>query len=196
MDTPLDTLTEQFRRLPGIGVKTARKLAYYIVQQSPDRVDEFIAAIRNAKENMHFCSICFNLSSKDPCPICSDDGRDHSIICVVETPQDVQAIERSGDYHGLYHVLHGALSPLDGIGVDDLRIKELLQRLGNTDVKEVIIATDPDVEGEATALYLARLLKTAGIRVTRIARGLPMGGDIEYADEATLAGAVANRQEM
>ena len=196
MDTPLDTLTEQFRRLPGIGGKTARKLAYYIVQQSPDRVDEFIAAIRNAKENMHFCSICFNLSSKDPCPICSDDGRDHSIICVVETPQDVQAIERSGDYHGLYHVLHGALSPLDGIGVDDLRIKELLQRLGNTDVKEVIIATDPDVEGEATALYLARLLKTAGIRVTRIARGLPMGGDIEYADEATLAGAVANRQEM
>ena len=177
MDTPLDTLTEQFRRLPGIGVKTARKLAYYIVQQSPDRVDEFIAAIRNAKENMHFCSICFNLSSKDPCPIWRD-------------------VERSGDYHGLYHVLHGALSPLDGIGVDDLRIKELLQRLGNTDVKEVIIATDPDVEGEATALYLARLLKTAGIRVTRIARGLPMGGDIEYADEATLAGAVANRQEM
>ena len=135
-------------------------------------------------------------SSTDPCPICSDPRRDHSIICVVETPQDVLAIERSGDYHGLYHVLHGALSPLDGVGVDDLRIKELLQRLQDTEVKEVILATDPDVEGEATALYLARLLKTAGIRVTRIARGLPMGGDIEYADEATLAGAVANRQEM
>ena len=131
-----------------------------------------------------------------PITICSDTKRDRSTICVVETPQDVMAIERSGDYHGLYHVLHGALSPLDGIGVDDLRIKELLKRLSDTEVKEIIIATDPDVEGEATALYLARLLKTTGIRVTRIARGLPMGGDIEYADEATLAGAVANRQEM
>ncbi|MCH4166460.1 MAG: recombination mediator RecR [Megasphaera sp.] len=196
MDTPLDTLTEQFRRLPGIGIKTARKLAYYMVQQPPEAVEVFISAIRDAKEHMHFCSVCFNLSSQDPCPICSDTSRDRTTICVVETPQDVQAIERSGDYHGLYHVLHGALSPLDGVGVDDLRIKELLQRLGDTEVKEVIIATDPDVEGEATALYLARLLKTAGIRVTRIARGLPMGGDIEYADEATLAGAVANRQDM
>ncbi|MBC3536371.1 recombination mediator RecR [Megasphaera hominis] len=196
MDTPLDRLTEQFRRLPGIGIKTARKLAYHIVQQPQDKVDAFITAIREAKEQMHFCSICFNLSAQDPCPICSDSRRDHTTICVVETPQDVLAIERSGDYHGLYHVLHGALSPLDGVGVDDLRIKELLQRLQNTEVQEVILATDPDVEGEATALYLARLLKTAGIRVTRIARGLPMGGDIEYADEATLAGAVANRQEM
>ena len=167
-----------------------------MVQQPPERVDEFINAIKSAKENMHFCSQCFNLSATDPCPICRDISRDHSTICVVETPQDVMAIERSGDYHGLYHVLHGALSPLDGIGVDDLRIKELLQRLSNPDIKEVILATDPDVEGEATALYLARLLKATGIRVTRIARGLPMGGDIEYADEATLAGAVANRQEM
>jgi recombination protein RecR len=196
MDTPLDRLTEQFRRLPGIGVKTARKLAYFMVQQPPEKVEEFVAAIRSAKQSMHFCSICFNLSSQDPCPICSDSRRDHSVICVVETPQDVLAIERSGDYRGTYHVLHGALSPLDGIGVDDLRIKELLQRLQDTQIKEVIIATDPDVEGEATALYLARLLKATGIRVTRIARGLPMGGDIEYADEATLAGAVANRQEM
>lgn len=196
MSTPLDILTEQFRRLPGIGIKTARKLSYYIVQQPPESVEAFITAIRDAKEQMHFCSVCFNLSSQDPCAICSDTSRDRSTICVVETPQDVQAIERSGDYHGLYHVLHGALSPLDGIGVEDLRIKELLQRLGNTEVKEVIIATDPDVEGEATALYLARLLKTTGIRVTRIARGIPMGGDIEYADEATLAGAVANRQDM
>ena len=196
MSTPLDILTEQFRRRPGIGIKTARKLSYYIVQQPPESVEAFITAIRDAKEQMHFCSVCFNLSSQDPCAICSDTNRDRSTICVVETPQDVQAIERSGDYHGLYHVLHGALSPLDGIGVEDLRIKELLQRLGNTEVKEVIIATDPDVEGEATALYLARLLKTTGIRVTRIARGIPMGGDIEYADEATLAGAVANRQDM
>ena len=138
MDTPLDKLTEQFRRLPGIGVKTARKLAYYIVQQPNSRVDEFVDAIRDAKQNMHFCSVCFNLSSQDPCPICSDISRDRSTICVVETPQDVQAIERSGDYHGLYHVLHGALSPLDGVNVEDLRIRELLQRLGNTTVKEVI----------------------------------------------------------
>lgn len=196
MDTPLDQLAEQFRRLPGIGVKTARKLAYYMVQQPPERVEEFIGAIKKAKDTMRFCSQCFNLSASDPCPVCSDSKRDRSLICVVETPQDVMAIERSGDYRGLYHVLHGALSPLDGIGVDDLRIKELLQRLSDTEIKEVIIATDPDVEGEATALYLARLLKATGIRVTRIARGLPMGGDIEYADEATLAGAVANRQEM
>ncbi len=196
MADPLDRLTEQFRRLPGIGVKTARKLAYYMVQQPPEKVDDFVRAIREAKEAMHFCSVCFNLSSQDPCEICSDSRRDHSVICVVETPQDVLAIERSGDYRGLYHVLHGALSPLDGIGVEDLKIRELLQRLQNTEVQEVILATDPDVEGEATSLYLARLLKTTGIRVTRIARGLPMGGDIEYADEATLAGAVANRQEM
>lgn len=196
MDTVLDRLAEQFRRLPGIGVKTARKMAYYMVQQPQERVDEFIQAVRDAKAHMTLCSVCFNLSDQDPCEICQDSRRDHSIICVVETPQDVQAIERSGDYRGVYHVLHGALSPLDGIGVEDLRIKELLQRLQKEDVREVIIATDPDVEGEATALYLANLLKTAGIKVTRIARGLPMGGDIEYADEATLAGAVANRQEM
>ena len=196
MDTALDRLAEQFRRLPGIGVKTARKMAYYMVQQPQERVDEFIQAVRDAKAHMTLCSVCFNLSDQDPCEICQPSRRDHSIICVVETPQDVQAIERSGDYRGVYHVLHGALSPLDGIGVEDLRIKELLQRLQKEDVREVIIATDPDVEGEATALYLANLLKTAGIKVTRIARGLPMGGDIEYADEATLAGAVANRQEM
>lgn len=196
MGTPLDQLAEQFRRLPGIGVKTARKLAYYMVQQPPEQTDEFIHAIQHARNAMHFCSQCFNLAAADPCPICSDMSRDRSVICVVEMPQDVMAIERSGDYRGLYHVLHGALSPLDGVGVDDLRIKELLQRLADTQIKEVILATDPDVEGEATALYLARLLKATGIRVTRIARGLPMGGDIEFADEATLAGAVANRQEM
>lgn len=196
MDTALDRLAEQFRRLPGIGIKTARKMAYYMVQQPQERVDEFIKAVTDAKANMTLCSVCFNLSDQDPCPICEDSRRDHGIICVVETPQDVQAIERSGDYRGVYHVLHGALSPLDGIGVEDLRIKELLQRLQKEDVREVIIATDPDVEGEATALYVANLLKTAGIKVTRIARGLPMGGDIEFADEATLAGAVANRQEM
>ena len=196
MDTPLEHLAEQFRRLPGIGIKTARKLAYYMIQQPDEKTEAFIDAVRKAKEQMHFCSVCFNLSSTDPCAYCTDEHRDHSVIMVVETPQDVAAIERAKDYHGLYHVLHGALSPLDGIGPEDLHIKELLQRLGNTRVQEVIIATDPDVEGEATALYLARLLKTAGVKVTRIARGLPMGGDIEFADEATLAGAVANRREM
>ncbi len=196
MDTPLEHLAEQFRRLPGIGIKTARKLAYYMIQQPDEKTEAFIDAVRKAKEQMHFCSVCFNLSSTDPCTYCMDAHRDHSVIMVVETPQDVAAIERSKDYHGLYHVLHGALSPLDGIGPEDLHIKELLQRLGDTRVQEVIIATDPDVEGEATALYLARLLKTAGVKVTRIARGLPMGGDIEFADEATLAGAVANRREM
>ena len=196
MDTPLEHLAEQFRRLPGIGIKTARKLAYYMIQQPDEKTEAFIDAVRKAKEQMHFCSGCFNLSSTDPCTYCTDEHRDRSVIMVVETPQDVAAIERSKDYHGLYHVLHGALSPLDGIGPEDLHIKELLQRLGDTRVQEVIIATDPDVEGEATALYLARLLKTAGVKVTRIARGLPMGGDIEFADEATLAGAVANRREM
>lgn len=196
MDTPLEHLAEQFRRLPGIGIKTARKLAYYMIQQPDEKTEAFIDAVRKAKEQMHFCSVCFNLSSTDPCTCCTDEHRDRSVIMVVETPQDVAAIERSKDYHGLYHVLHGALSPLDGIGPEDLHIKELLQRLGDTRVQEVIIATDPDVEGEATALYLARLLKTAGVKVTRIARGLPMGGDIEFADEATLAGAVANRREM
>ena len=196
MDTPLEHLAEQFRRLPGIGIKTARKLAYYMIQQPDEKTEAFIDAVRKAKEQMHFCSVCFNLSSTDPCAYCTDEHRDHSVIMVVETPQDVAAIERAKDYHGLYHVLHGALSPLDGIGPEDLHIKELLQRLGDTRVQEVIIATDPDVEGEATALYLARLLKTAGVKVTRIARGLPMGGDIEFADEATLAGAVANRREM
>ena len=196
MDTPLEHLAEQFRRLPGIGIKTARKLAYYMIQQPDEKTEAFIDAVRKAKEQMHFCSVCFNLSPTDPCTYCTDEHRDHSVIMVVETPQDVAAIERAKDYHGLYHVLHGALSPLDGIGPEDLHIKELLQRLGDTRVQEVIIATDPDVEGEATALYLARLLKTAGVKVTRIARGLPMGGDIEFADEATLAGAVANRREM
>lgn len=196
MDMPLDQLAEQFRRLPGIGIKTARRLAYFMVQQPEEKTTAFIEAIRQAKTQMRFCSVCFNLSSSDPCFICTDSRRDQSVICVVETPQDVSAIERSKDYRGLYHVLHGALSPLDGVGPEDLRIKELLQRLSDTTVKEVIIATDPDVEGEATALYLARLLKTAGVKVTRIARGIPVGGDIEFADEATLAGAVANRREM
>lgn len=196
MSAPIDKLSEQFRRLPGIGVKTARRLAYHMVEQPQEYVDEFVRTIQEAKAKTCYCSVCCHLSTQDPCEFCSDSKRDHSIICVVETPRDVLAIERSRDYKGMYHVLHGALSPLDGVGVEDLRIKELLSRLQDPVVQEIILATDPDVEGEATALYMARLLKPTGIKITRIARGLPMGGDIEYADEITLAGAVENRREM
>ena len=196
MANPLERLVEEVRRLPGIGAKSARRLAYYLVELPADEVATLIETIEQAKEATKRCSICFNLSAQDPCEFCANEMRDHSIICVVETSRDVVAIERSGDYKGVYHVLEGALSPLEGIGVEDIRIKELLNRLRDETVKEVILATDPDPEGEATALYLARLLKPIGIKVTRIARGVPVGGDIEYADELTIGGAVMNRREM
>lgn len=196
MTNPLERLVEELRRLPGIGAKSARRLAYHLVELSSEDVDALVATIVQAKEATKRCSICFNLSAQDPCEYCANDNRDHSIICVVETSRDVIAIERSGDYKGVYHVLEGALSPLEGIGVEDIRIKELLDRLRDETVTEVILATDPDPEGEATALYLARLLKPIGIKVTRIARGVPVGGDIEYADELTIGGAVMNRREM
>ena len=196
MNDDLEKVTDQFRRLPGIGVKTARRLAYFMLESPQADVDAFLSVIREAKSHVCYCSVCCNLSTSDPCEFCSNPERDSSIICVVEQPQDVQAIERSREYHGLYHVLHGALSPLDGIGPEQLRIKELLLRLHNDAVKEIIIATDPDTEGEATAYYLAKLIKPAGIRVTRIARGLPAGGDIGYTDSVTLAGAVEYRREL
>lgn len=196
MTNPLERLVEELRRLPGIGAKSARRLAYHLVELPSEDVDALVATIVQAKEATKRCSICFNLSAQDPCEYCANDNRDHSIICVVETSRDVIAIERSGDYKGVYHVLEGALSPLEGIGVEDIRIKELLDRLRDETVTEVILATDPDPEGEATALYLARLLKPIGIKVTRIARGVPVGGDIEYADELTIGGAVMNRREM
>ncbi len=196
MTNALERLVEELRRLPGIGAKSARRLAYHLVELPPEEVDRLVATITAAKKATKHCSICFNLSAQDPCEFCANENRDHTTICVVETSRDVMAIERSGDYKGLYHVLEGALSPMEGIGAGDIRIKELIARLRDGVVNEVILATDPDVEGEATALYIARLLQPSGIKVTRIARGVPVGGDIEYADEVTLGGAVTNRQEM
>ncbi len=196
MTNALERLVEELRRLPGVGAKSARRLAYHLVEMEQEEVDRLVETIVTAKGATHHCSICFHLSAQDPCEYCSDERRDHTTICVVETSRDVMAIERSGDYKGLYHVLEGALSPIEGIGAEDIRIKELIARLRDGIVQEVIIATDPDVEGEATALYIARLLQPSGLKVTRIARGVPVGGDIEYADELTLGGAVVNRQEM
>ena len=193
---PLAKLAEQFRRLPGIGPKTATRLAYHVLEMDRRQVESLAEALINAKEQIGFCSVCYNFTDTDPCKICTGSERDAGIICVVEAPRDVAAIERSRDYRGLYHVLHGALSPLDGVGPDDIRIRELLNRLQNGAVREVIMATDPDVEGEATAMYVARLLKPLGVTVTRLAHGLPVGGDLEYADEVTLAKAVENRREI
>ena len=196
MNSSLENVAGEFLRLPGIGVKTAKRLAYFMLERPQEDVDAFIRAITEARKVTCYCSECCNLAVSDPCEICSDEKRDHSVICVVEQPADVQSLEQSHEYRGLYHVLHGALSPLDGIGPEDLRIKELVQRLTDEKIKEVILATDPDTEGEATAFYLSRLIKPAGIKVTRIARGLPAGGDIGYADSQTLASAVENRVEI
>lgn len=196
MKNALESLVEELRRLPGVGAKSARRLAYHFVEMPKEELNRFIQRLEEAKESIHRCSTCFALGSTDPCEFCSDERRDASTILVVETPRDVVAIERTGGYKGLYHVLEGALSPIDGIGVEDIRVKELISRLHDIRVKEVIIATDPDVDGEATALYIARLLQPTGVKVSRIARGIPVGGDIEYADELTLGGALSNRQEM
>lgn len=196
MIKPLANLYEQLRRLPGVGSKTAMRLAYHIIDMPADEVQQLAAALQNAKQEIHYCSKCYNLTDGDICEICRDSSRDQFIICVVEQPQDIAAMERSHSYRGLYHVLHGVLSPLDGIGPDKLRIKELFQRLQSESISEIIIATNSDVEGEATATYLAQLLKPIGITVSRIAHGLPMGGDLEYADEVTLSKALENRRTM
>ena len=193
---PLTQLIEQLRALPGIGAKTATRLAYHILDMDMERAKRLAAAITGAKEKIGFCSLCFNLTDSDPCAICTAEKRDHTTICVVEQPQDVAAMERMNDYDGVYHVLHGALSPLEGVGPNDIRIRELVLRAGKEDIQEVIIATNPNVEGEATAMYIAKLLKPMGIRVTRIAHGLPVGGDLEYADEVTLSRAMENRREI
>ena len=193
---PLTQLIEQLRALPGIGAKTATRLAYHILDMDMERAKRLAAAITGAKEKIGFCSVCFNLTDSDPCAICMAEKRDHTTICVVEQPQDVAAMERMNDYDGVYHVLHGALSPLEGVGPNDIRIRELVLRAGKEDIQEVIIATNPNVEGEATAMYIAKLLKPMGIRVTRIAHGLPVGGDLEYADEVTLSRAMENRREI
>ena len=193
---PLAKLIERFKALPGIGNKSAIRLAYHVLDMDPAEARELANAIINAKEKIGYCQVCYNLSDSDPCAICGSEARDHSIICVVEQPQDVDAIERMRDFKGVYHVLHGALSPLEGVGPDNLRVKELLSRLQGDSVKEVIMATNPNVEGEATAMYIARLLKPMGIKVTRIAHGLPVGGDLEYAAEVTLSRAMENRVEL
>lgn len=193
---PLEKLIEQFRALPGIGTKTAVRLAYHVLHMDAEKAKRLATAIVEAKEKIGLCSVCCNLADKDPCAICTSNKRDRSTICVVEAPQDVEAIERMKEYHGLYHVLHGALNPLAGIGPEDIRIKELLQRLYDGTVQEVIVATNPNVEGESTAMYLARLIKPAGIKVTRIAHGLPVGADLEYADSVTLSMAIENRKEI
>ena len=193
---PLAKLIEHFRALPGIGTKTAVRLAYHVLDMDVAKAKALAGAILEAKEKIGFCSVCCNLSDRDPCVICASTKRDQATICVVEQPQDVAAVERMHDFHGVYHVLHGALSPLEGVGPENLRVKELLARLSDGTVNEVIMATNPNVEGEATAMYIARLLKPMGVKVTRIAHGLPVGGDLEYADEVTLAKAMENRVEL
>ena len=193
---PLTQLVEQLRALPGIGAKTAARLAYHVLDMDMERARRLASAIIEAKEKIGFCSTCFNLTDSDPCAICMAEKRDHTTICVVEQPPDVAAMERMNDYAGVYHVLHGALSPIEGVGPNDIRIRELVTRVGTENVQEVIVATNPNVEGEATAMYIAKLLKPMGVRVTRIAHGLPVGGDLEYADEVTLARAMENRREI
>lgn len=192
---PLEGLVEKLESLPGIGHKNAQRLAYHILDMSKEEAESFAAAILEAHEKIHYCSVCCNLTDSDLCPVCRSDVRDRTAVCVVEEPKDVIALERAGEYKGLYHVLHGAISPLSGIGPDQLHIKELLSRMDGT-VEEVIMATNPTVEGEATAMYLSRLLKPLGVKVTRLAYGIPVGGDLEYADEVTLQRAMQGRQEL
>lgn len=196
MIRPLANLYEQLRRLPGVGSKTAMRLAYHIMDMPAEDVLQLAQALTNAKQQIHYCKQCFNLTDAEVCEVCSDSARDKYTICVVEQPQDIAAMERSHGYRGLYHVLHGVLSPLDGIGPDNLRIRELFQRLQQEAITEVILATNSNVEGEATATYLAQLLKPVGITVSRIAHGLPVGGELEYADEVTLSRALENRRVL
>lgn len=193
---PIARLLEELERLPGIGPKSAQRLAYHILRGDTEAAERLATAIVEVKRAIHFCERCFNFAEGPLCDICADPVRDRSVICVVEEPRDVVAVERTGEFRGGYHVLQGAISPIDGIGPEQLRIRELVDRIAAGDVSEVIVATDPDIEGETTALYLARLLKPLGVRVTRIASGLPVGGDLEYADEVTLGRALEARREM
>ncbi|WP_422487263.1 recombination mediator RecR [Gudongella sp. DL1XJH-153] len=193
---PIANLVDQFSKLPGIGRKTAQRLAFYVLEMDQQEAERLSAAILEAKEKIGFCQVCGNLTDKPICNICSSHNRDKSVICAVQGPRDIVAMERSKEYKGLYHVLHGTISPMENIGPQDIRIKELLQRLGDEEVKEVVIATNPTVEGEATAMYISKLIKPLGVKVTRIAHGIPVGGDLEYFDEVTLARAMDNRREM
>ena len=192
----IERLIENFEKLPSIGHKTATRLAFYMLNLNEEGINEFINSITEAKKKLKYCSKCFNITDTDPCPICSNPKRDQSIICVVEDVKDVVAMERTHEFKGVYHVLHGSISPMNGVGPEDIKIKELLERLKDTDVKEIIIATNPRVEGEATAIYLSKLVKPIGIKVTRIAHGIPVGGDLEYTDEVTLSKALEGRREL
>ena len=193
---PLENLVDQFEKMPGIGHKTAQRLAYYVLNLSKTEADALAQAVTDAHDKIHYCSRCCNLTDKELCPVCQSPARDHGVICVVETPRDATAVENTHEFKGVYHVLHGAISPLNDVGPDNLTIKQLLARLGSEEVTEVIMATNPTVEGDATALYISKLLKPMGVRVTRLAYGIPVGGDLEYADEVTLSRAMENRIEL
>jgi len=192
----LNELIEELSKLPGIGRKSAQRISFYLLKVPEEEVLRLASTIESAKRKLKFCSVCFNLTEKDPCAICADSERDRTTLCVVEEPSDVLALDRIREYRGLYHVLHGAISPLDGIGPERLKVKELVARLKSGQIEEVILATNPDAEGEATAIYLGKLLKPLEVRITRIARGLPMGSDLDYADEVTLTRALEGRKEM
>lgn len=193
---PLDKLIEHFERLPGIGKKSAIRLAYYILNRPIEEVKSFSDAMINAKNKIKYCKVCCNLTDEDVCSLCKDETRDKSVICVVENPKDIIALEKTHEFNSSYHILHGVLSPLNGIGPDDIKIKELLSRIDKDEVKEVIMATNPTVEGEATSMYISKLLKPLGIKVTRLAYGIPVGGDLEYVDEITLLRALEGRLEI
>ena len=192
----IERLIESFEKLPSIGHKTATRLAFHMLNLNEEGVNDFINSIVEAKKNLKYCSKCFNITDTDPCHICSSPKRDETIICVVEDVKDVVAMEKTHEFKGVYHVLHGSISPMNGIGPEDIKIKELLERLKDVDVKEIIIATNPRVEGEATAIYLSKLIRPIGIKVTRIAHGIPVGGDLEYTDEVTLSKALEGRREI
>lgn len=193
---PIARLIDSFMKLPGIGPKTAGRLAFFVLSMKEDTVLDFAKALVDAKRNLRFCSVCGHITDVDPCHICQDQSRNRSLICVVQDPKDVIAMEKMRDYNGLYHVLHGAISPMDGIGPEDINVPDLLKRLQDEEVEELILATNPTIEGEATAMYISRLVKPSGIKTTRIAHGLPVGGDLEYADEVTLSKALEGRREL
>lgn len=193
---PVQRLIDEFARLPGVGPKSASRLTFYLLRAANDQALELAEALQDMKERTQFCSICFNITEHDPCLICSDESRDEQILCVVEEPLDVLAIERSRAFHGRYHVLHGAISPVEGIGPEDLKVEELVRRVQQGQFLEVVLATNPTLEGESTALYLQRRLVESGVKLTRLARGLPVGGDLEYTDEITLSRALEGRQEL
>lgn len=193
---PIAKLIEAFTHLPGVGPKTAGRLAFHVLRMKEDDVIDFAKALVNVKRNLHYCSVCGNITDTDPCQICQDKTRDASVICVIQEAKDLVAMERTREFDGYYHVLHGAISPIEGIGPDDIKLKELLNRLSDERVQELILATNPNIEGEATAMYISRLVKPFNIKVTRIAHGLPVGGDLEYTDEVTLSKALEGRREL